>query len=363
MTVSVDSLRERLEAARAKSRIPALGAAIVTTDDQEMPTWVTGERVRGGGDPASVHDLWHIGSCAKAMTGALFARLVERGLTTWEATLPDLFPDLNGIDPAWRGTRIDQVLTHRAGLPANLDLAEFDAWSRDERPVTDQRTAVAERALSQPSAKPGSFRYSNLGYIVAGAAIERIVGRSWEEAVVDEVLAPLGITSTGFGAPTGAQPWGHRSRWHGIGRGAPVDPGSPEHPALRADNPPVMSPAGRIHLTLEDWARFIRIFLTDGGMLLSTASVSKLATPPGGKGPKQGIGWAVPPGKLSRDVAVGQQGSNTAWVATALIDASWDRAALVVCNDGRGRMLAVTGHLAAGLLAERGDGPQGSVGR
>jgi CubicO group peptidase (beta-lactamase class C family) len=355
MTVSVDSLRERLEAARAKSRIPALGAAIVTADDQEMPIWVTGERVRGGGDPPSIDDLWHIGSCAKAMTGALYARLVERGETGWDATLPELFPDLDGIDRAWRDTRIDQVLTHRAGLPANLDLAEFDAWSRDERPITDQRTAVAAQALSQPPAKPGSFRYSNLSYIVAGAAMERIVERSWEEAVVDDVLAPLGITSAGFGAPTGAQPWGHRSRLHGMGRGAPVDPGPRERPALRADNPPVMSPAGRIHLTLDDWARFIRIFLSAGSPLLSSASIAKLTTPPGGKGPKQGIGWAIPPGKLAREVAIGQQGSNTAWVATALIGAARDSAALVVCNDGRGRLLAVTGHLAVGLLAARAD--------
>jgi CubicO group peptidase (beta-lactamase class C family) len=141
----------------------------------------------------------------------------------------------------------------------------------------------------------------------------------------------------------------------GVGRGAPVDPGSRERPDLRADNPPVMSPAGRIHLTLDDWARFIRIFLTDGYPLLNLASIVKLTTPPGGKGPKQGIGWAIPPGKLRRDVALGQQGSNTAWVATALIDPSRDRGALVVCNDGRSRMLAVTGHLAVGLLAARAD--------
>ena len=112
-----------------------------------------------------------------------------------------------------------------------------------------------------------------------------------------------------------------------------------------------MGPAGRIHLTLADWARFIRVFLTDGGTLLAPASIAKLTNPPEGKGPKQAIGWAIPPGKLSAEVALGQQGSNTAWVATALIGSKRDRAALVVCNDGRGRMLAVTGHLAVGLLA------------
>ncbi len=362
MTVSVDEIRARVEAARDRSKIPALGAALLTAGDDEMTAWVTGERVRGGGLAAGIGDRWHIGSCAKAMTGALYARLVERGAAAWESTLPELFPDIDGIDPAWRETRIDQVLTHRAGLPANLERAEADGWFRDTRPIEEQRTAVVARALARPATKPGSFRYSNLSYIVAGAAIERIVGRSWEDAVVDDVLAPLGVTSAGFGAPTGAQPWGHGSRWHGIGRGGPMDPGTPERPNLRADNPPVMGPAGRIHLTLQDWSRFVRIFLAEGAPLLSGSSIARLTTPPEGPGPEQAMGWAIPPKNLRRDVALGQQGSNTMWVATALIDVARERAALVVCNDGRGRMLAVTGHLAVGLLTAEG-GPGGGVGR
>jgi CubicO group peptidase (beta-lactamase class C family) len=347
-------LRERVGTTRTKHRIPSLGAAIVTADDGgDPPAWVEGTRIRGREDPATTDDRWHIGSCAKAMTAALYARLVERGRASWDATLPELFPDLEPIDPGWRGTPIDRVLTHRAGLAANLDRADLDAWFDDARPIGDQRSDAAMRALSPPPRKPGSFRYSNLGYIVAGAAIERIVGGSWEEAVTEEVLSPLGITSAGFGAPTGNQPWGHRARWLRMGAGAPVDPGSAATPNVRADNPPVMGPAGRIHLALADWARFIRVFLADGGELLSHASISKLTTPPGGRGQQQGMGWAAPPGRLAQDVALGQQGSNTAWVATALIASTWDRAALVVCNDGRGRMLAVTGQLGIALLGQR----------
>lgn len=65
------------------------------------------------------------------------------------------------------------------------------------------------------------------------------------------------------------------------------------------------------------------------------------------------MGWAAPPKGLRRDVAIAQQGSNTAWVATALLSSTWDRAALVVCNDGRTSMLAVTGQLALRLLSRR----------
>jgi len=215
-----------LEQTRAKHRIPALAAAIVTTADRGDPSaWVSGDRVRGRGDPATLEDRWHIGSCAKAMTAATYARLVERGDATWEATLGELFPDLAPIDPDWRDTPIDRVFVHRAGLPANLDRRDLDRWYDDARPIVEQRSDATARALATAPRKPGAFRYSNLGYIVVGAAIERIAGRPWEQAVIEEVLEPVGASTAGFGAPTGEQAWGHRSRWSGVGRGEPVDPG------------------------------------------------------------------------------------------------------------------------------------------
>ena len=266
MTASLDELRTRVVASRGRSKIPALGAAIVSAGDAEMPAWVTGERVRGeergGGDRRSLaHRLVRQGhhGCAVRPTGGARGRRVG-------CDAPRAVPRRRRDRPVVeRDTRIDQVLTHRAGLPANLERSEVEGCVRG-RPA-GSRSSEPRPSLGRsrnPATKPGSFRYSNLSYIVAGAAIERIVGRSWEEAVVDDVLAPLGITSVGFGAPTGDQPWGHGSRWRGIGRGGRIDPGPPERPNLRADNPPVMGPAGRIHLTLRDWGRFVRIFLTDG---------------------------------------------------------------------------------------------------
>ena len=60
------------------------------------------------------------------------------------------------------------------------------------------------------------------------------------------------------------------------------------------------------------------------------------------------MGWA--PAELD-GVSVGQQGSNTFWVATALIDSSRSRTVMVVCNDGRTRLLTRTARFAAELLA------------
>jgi CubicO group peptidase (beta-lactamase class C family) len=62
------------------------------------------------------------------------------------------------------------------GDGANLSRAEMlSAWE-DPLPVTDQRTRAVVSALSRPPRSRGAFRYSNLGYIVVGAAIDRIAG-------------------------------------------------------------------------------------------------------------------------------------------------------------------------------------------
>jgi len=201
----------------------------------------------------------------------------------------------------------------------------------DTRPLPLQRSDVTATALAGAPRRPGRFRYSNLGYVVIGAAIERIAGISYERALATHVLEPLGITSGGFGAPPAIR--GHRAR----------TPAPPDDP--RADDPPVMSPAGRLHLTLPDWGRFQEVFLTEGGGFLTPESVERLLTPAKAQSP----GWA--PARGLAHVSLGQQGSNTFWVATALIDRDRARTAMLVCNDGRRRLLAGTAKLAARLLA------------
>lgn len=345
-------LRAHLTEFRNAHRIPALGAGIVTRDG-EVELDVVGDRVRGGGDPVTRDDRWHLGSCGKSITAAVYARLVERGDAAWGARLPDLFPDLAGeLDPGWSAVAIDEVFVSQAGLPANLPRPEMLAAWRDPRPLREQRTDVAARALARPPRRPGRFLYSNLGYIVIGAAIERITDLPFESALTVHLLEPLGITSGGFGPPP--EIWGHGGRMLALGplgivnlgRGAPADPARPE-----SDNPAVMSPAGRLHLTLADWATFHRVFLTDGGGLLRPESIERLLRPAPGRGQRQALGWA--PVRGATGASLGQQGSNTYWVATALIDTTRERTALVVCNEGRARLLRRTPKLALRLLAAR----------
>ena len=318
-----------LAAFRDRYGVPAVGAALVTADGV-VELDLIGARVSGG-SPVSAGDAWHIGSCGKAMTAALYARLVEDGEAEWGAPLTTLFPDLE-IDPGWGAVTIDDVFVGESGLQPDLSRAAMEAAYDDSRPLPAQRSEVTAAALARAPRRPGRFRYSNLGYVVIGAAIERIVAAPYEQALATHVLEPLGIASGGFGAPPGIR--GHRAH----------TPAPPDDP--RADNPPVMGPAGRVHLTLQDWARFQQVFLTEGGGFLAPASVERLLTPAKAQSP----GWA--PARGLAGVSMGQQGSNTFWVATALIDRRRERTAMVVCNDGRRRLLAATAKLAARLLPD-----------
>lgn len=293
-------------------------------------------------------DRWHIGSCTKTFTAALWARMVERGQAEWDMPMAEARADLGSdVHGDWSDQTVDSVLRHHAGISADLSPDQMmRAWD-DPRPLADQRTDMARRALDVAPDDPGQFRYSNLGYIVVGAAIDRLAGATFEQALDTCVLAPLGIETAGFGPP--GEVWGHPARFRlgglGLLAGPPADPSDPF-----SDNPAVLSAAGTMHITMADWAKFVRVFLRGGSDLLSEATVDRLLLTPYGGRYGMAMGWrrtGSTPG-----VGYAMQGSNTMWSATALIDDQRRRAVLVACNDGRNRVLNSSARLAASLLTE-----------
>ncbi|WP_309643326.1 serine hydrolase domain-containing protein [Phenylobacterium sp.] len=325
-----------------KTRAPALAGAVVNRDGL-MHLECAGLRRLDGSERVTTEDRWHIGSNAKSMTAALYARLVEAGSARWSARIPELFPDL-APNAAWDSVTIEDLLAHRSGL-VDAKVLTRD-WLKgahgDCRPVEAQRTSLALAALSAPSpGRRGRFAYANINYVLAGAAIERILGVSWETAMMREVFSPLAMTSAGFGAPTGDQPRGHAKPL--FGRLAPVDPEG------LSDNPAALGPAGRAHMSLADHARFVRLFLTQGDGYLKAESIQRIVTPPEGGGfSPYALGWMVLPGQpRSRGPLLAHDGSNTRWYSVAF--ASPQRGvAVVTASNAMAR-----GEGAARLLAQR----------
>lgn len=323
--------------------------AIVTAPDRTLAITAEGFRRRGSSDPATANDLWHIGSNTKAMTAVLYGRLVDRSLASWDGPLVELFPSIS-IHQGWKGATTRQFLSHTGGL-LDRGLLGTLASARSEldtRRLAEQRLAFAARALGAPPAgKPGRFEYANANYVLVGAAIERLTGAAWEDAIARDLFEPLGMNSAGFGAPSGNQPWGHEKALLAGGATRPIPPGP------GADNPPLMRPAGGVHLALEDYARFLRLFLRGRDAFLSQASMAALASPVS-TAPAYALGWLVENHDWAGGTTLSHEGSNTMWHIAAIVAPRLGLAAAAVSNEGSEAAAAAARRRARSLIEHYG---------
>src|SRR2546423_6663399 len=184
-------------------------AAAVLRGERIIAQGAAGVRKRGTGQRITFDDQFHLGSCTKAMTATLVAMLVEEGKLNWTTTLGELYA-VKPMHPAWEKVTLRQVLAHRAGLrfePDGLAQVFGELVGRPPRArlgtLPQQRLEIVRQALSRPPEIPPDTKYwySNVGYVLAGAALEQLTGRAWEELMRERLFQPLGISSGGFGAP------------------------------------------------------------------------------------------------------------------------------------------------------------------
>lgn len=335
---AIADLRDALEPIRAKHGVPALGVAVFDSGGL-LAQGAVGVRAIGSDRKVTVADRWHIGSCTKAFTATLAAVMVGQGTLKWSTTVGDVFgADVPDMHADWKAATLAQLVTNRAGAPADLDADGLWArlWERAGTP-RDQRMQLVRGVLKRPPQfAPGSkFLYSNAGFAIAGAMMEKTADRPWEDLLRDKLLTPLGVTTGGFGAPgTPADRPEDVDQPRGHSRGKAVPPG-PD-----ADNPPAIGPAGTLHLSLADWARF-GAFHASGrcwpdapGLNLPEQSLTLLhtsAAPPGTNDDPYAMGWITaqrswaaaptPPGGPAAAHHPGEgpvlthAGSNTMWFA------------------------------------------------
>ncbi len=350
---SAEDLNPLLEPICDHHHLPALAAAIVHGNDV-IALGAVGVRKLGDPTPVTVDDPWHIGSDTKAMTATVLAILVEQGKLRWDTTPAEVFPELRDrMDPNYRTVSLEQLLWHRAGTPTDLDAGGL--WRRllrREGTPTEQRRVLVEGVLTQPPVAPPmtKFIYSNAGYAIAGAMAERVTGEAWEALMQRLLFAPLGMTSAGFGAPGKAgaveAPYGHAKRLFTL---QPIEPG-PD-----ADNPPAIAPAGTVHVSLRDWAKFVALHLRgahdrltpEQARVLSAATIRRLQTPP--PGANYAAGWGVAERDWGGQVLT-HSGSNTMWFAVVWLAPERDFAVLVTTNAGTDAAMQACDQAASALI-------------
>ncbi len=314
--------------------VPALACAVVFSN-RVAGLGAAGLRKAGVPNaPVTLQDRWHHGSLTKSITATLAAVLVEEGRIGWQTTLADVFPELAGrMDPPWRKVTLDWLCSNRGGAPEDLGPGGIwgQLWNFGGTPTDGRRLLLELLTARPPSSPPGTrYEYSNAGFALAGHMLETVMGRPWESLVADRVFAPLGMASGGFGVPATPrmidQPWGHR--WI-RGRPSPVEPGT------EADNPPAIGPAGTVHCSVPDLAKYVAFHLAGergDTPLLSGAAVRRLhaAVPDNWNYAR---GWSV----LERPwaepgLALTHSGSNTQWYSVLWLAPARQFGLAVSCN-------------------------------
>lgn len=278
-----------LEVLRAKYQVPACASAVIERG-RITALGATGFRRVDQDVRVTPADIWHIGSCTKSMTAALVGMLVDDGKLRWETTVPEAIPCI-ACAPGWSKVTVWDVVTQRSGL-APMTRDQWRTLNVGPGTPREQRTAFARQQLAQsPTEPPGKFAYSNSGYGVLGAIIEQAGGASYEDLLHTRIFAPLGLKTAGFGAPATPgrtdQPWGHYRR---DDRLVPADP-IPEN-----QFPAALAPAGCVHMSLADFARYAWWLSTGEPRLVKAETFARLQTPPEGSSYAGGLWKTVLPG-------------------------------------------------------------------
>jgi CubicO group peptidase (beta-lactamase class C family) len=172
--------------------------------------------------------------------------------------------------------------------------------------------------LGRPPGERGRFAYSNQGYALAGRMCEVAAAKPWETLVRERIAAPLGMASVGFGVPsaTGPAPKGH------------AEDGS----VRDIDNPSAIGPAGTMHASVEDWARFVALHLRGDGLGLDAKDFESLHR----GSPDEhayAMGWRCATRPWGGAVLT-HAGSNTLWFCVTWLAPEKGFAVLVACNQG-----------------------------
>ena len=151
--------------------------------------------------PATLDMRYRIGSVTKLFTSVLILQLAEQGRLDLNAPLRSALPEYPG-EGADRVT-IHQLLNHTSGLAqwdtvSSYQEAFANGLEQYQRPLTPE--TLLRRCCSGPLQRQpgGEFIYNNADYFVLGRIIERLTGRSFEEALDERILRPLGLASTGM---------------------------------------------------------------------------------------------------------------------------------------------------------------------
>ncbi|MCK7490937.1 MAG: beta-lactamase family protein [Comamonadaceae bacterium] len=145
--------------------------------------------------PNGPETKFRLGSITKQFTAMAILQLESQGKLAVSDTVETVFP---GFPNGGRIT-IRHLLTHTSGLP---NMTEFPDYAKTMAlPSTALETVGRFKDLPLDFEPGERLSYSNSGYVLLGAIIEKVAGRSYEEFVRENIFRPLGMDDTGYDHP------------------------------------------------------------------------------------------------------------------------------------------------------------------
>jgi CubicO group peptidase (beta-lactamase class C family) len=181
--------------ARADTRLAAdefSGAALVARNGKVVYERAWGLADREADVPNSTETKFRLGSMNKMFTSVATLQLVDAGKLELDEPIGTYMPHYPN-DAVRSKVTIRHLLSHTGGT-GDFFGAEFDAHRLELREHADYVELFGSRA---PRFEPGlRFEYSNYGFVLLGAIIEAVTGRSYYDVVRENVFAPAGMTAT-----------------------------------------------------------------------------------------------------------------------------------------------------------------------
>jgi len=274
------------------------GAVMVIEDGQILKESGYGLAEIESGVAITPHSLLHIGSVGKQFTAMGIMMLEEEGKIRFDDPIGKYLPEL-----AWcsNDITIRHLLHHTSGITGyDEDDALYDELVDRPDSPTNQDLLAALARPRQMQFNPGDeFCYSNTGYDILGALIERVSGQSYPEFMQSRIFGPLSMTHT-FAMP-------------GSGREVCISYEQADGMLNPVKSDPLddLSGSGSIYSSVEDLYLYDQALYTDKLVKQSTLEEAFLpAVLNDGSESKYGFGWELDP--YNGEVLTAHSGS---WLA------------------------------------------------
>jgi CubicO group peptidase (beta-lactamase class C family) len=165
------------------------GAILVAKDGKPIYDNAFGMASRAWKMPARIDTKFNIASLGKMFTAVAVAQLVERGKLSYEDTIGKILSDYPNQEAAQKVT-VHHLLTHTSGLGSKT----LGSFRQGFRTIKEYFPSLAKEA---PRFEPGTkFDYSNDGYLILGAIIEKASGQDYYDYIREHIYGPAGMTNS-----------------------------------------------------------------------------------------------------------------------------------------------------------------------